>query len=304
MTVVANWQSIVMSEHIAASLMGRTGRIGHVRSMYPRLVNVILSDGELLTIQASERERTPMSLVVHWPVDAIFTAEPGLPLYLWGKPEYLRCGSCEITLTGATVFNSFANVKPCKDAARALQVLEQHFGESIRKQSVYDFLLHDDAADSGGCAMPHCYGALLQQRIRTFTKEMREGNVEDSIIAVLRLVGFGPGLTPSGDDFLQGFLFYSRAFPLLRKITGEICTKLKLMEHLDTTEISRAFWRHFLAGRVAEPLQCLAEAFNTSDWMRFSRQVERVSRIGHSSGDDYLSGVWWAMKMGEGSGCA
>ena len=133
---------------------------------------------------------------------------------------------------------------------------------------------------------------------------MQEGNLEESVNAVMKLVGFGPVLTPAGDDFLQGFFFYTRAFPSLSKISGEICTRMKLMGQLDTTEISRAFWMHFLAGRVAEPLQCLAESFNAGDWKRFSLQVERVSRIGHSSGDDYLSDVWWALKMGEGSGGA
>ena len=304
MVEAANWQSIGMSEHVAASLMGRTGRIGQVRSIYSRLVNVILSDGELLIIQASDRECTPMSLVVHWPADEIFEAEPGLPVYRQEKPESLRCGSCEISLAGAALFGSFASVKPGQDCAGALQVLEQHFAKSMPRQSVYDFLQKADTDGSGTIAMPHCYGALMQQRIRTLSKMMRDGNLEDSMNAVLKLVGLGPGLTPAGDDFLQGFLFYCRTLPFLSKITGEICTKMKWMGRLDTTEISRAFWRHFLAGRVAEPVRCLAESFNAGDWTCFSRQVERVSRIGHSSGDDYLSGVWWALKMSEGSGCA
>lgn len=302
MTELPNWQTLGMSEYIAASLKGRTGCIGQVRSVHSRLINVVMADGELLTIQGPERMRTPMSLVVHWPVEVVFEPDPGQLVYWREKSDCLLCGSYTIALTGAELFGSFAEVKPGKDSAKALQVLEGHFAKVGRNQSVYDFLQQKGAIRSGGNTWPHCYGIFLQQRVRELTEAMQEGNVEECVSAAIRLVGVGPGLTPAGDDFLQGFFFYTRTFAGLSKTTDAICTNLQVGVQLDTTEVSRAYWRHFLNGRVAEPLQWMVEAFNAEDWSRFSRQVEQVSRIGHSSGDDYLSGVWQALKMGEGSG--
>lgn len=303
MAELANRQTLGMSEYISEYLKDRTGCIGQVRSVHSGLINVVMADGEWLTIQDNERLRTPMSLVVHWPVDTVFEPEPGQLVYRQEKPDCLLCGSCKIVLTGAELFGSFAKVNLGKDGAKALQVLAGHFAKSGRSQSVYDFLQQEVTVWNGGNTLPRCYGAFLQQRVQALAEAMQEGNVEECVYAAKRLVGFGPGLTPAGDDFLQGFFFYTQACAGLRKITDAICTDLKLGVQLDTTEISRDYWRHFFDGRVAEPLQCMAEAFNAGDWAHFSQQVEKVSRIGHSSGDDYLSGVWWALKMGEGSGC-
>jgi hypothetical protein len=39
----------------------------------------------------------------------------------------------------------------------------------------------------------------------------------------------------------------------------------------------------------------LVEAFNHGDWDDFRIQVEILGGIGHSSGDDFLSGIWFAL---------
>ena len=98
--------------------------------------------------------------------------------------------------------------------------------------------------------------------------------------AVARLVGFGQGLTPAGDDFLCGFIAAGQA----RAAAGLVETSL-LAEHAlavaallhRTTDISAAMLRGALAGRFSAALAALAEACAAECGKR-GRQCDRPSR--------------------------
>ena len=287
-------QANAVSEYMAATLSGATGLIGRVRSVHSRLFNVFLQKDELLTIQAKERICTPMSLVVQWPEVIDFAPPVGEGVYRFENPDRLICGAYEISLAGATVFGNFAKVEPYAGCVAALQIIERHFALNGLQPSVYNYLQQEETACIDN--QTGCYGTLLRRKLQVLTEAMQCGDVSEGAAAALQLVGFGPGLTPAGDDFLQGLLLFAPALPGIEFLAVDICTRLKTVADLDTTEISRVLWRHFFDNRVAEPLQRLVESFNNKDWKTFSCQVEQVSRIGHSSGNDYLAGVWWALR--------
>ena len=105
-----------------------------------------------------------------------------------------------------------------------------------------------------------------------------------------RLVGLGPGLTPSGDDFWCGVMIALRALgfmDILEKVSGAV---LKLAEER-TNKISRAHLECAAGGQGAQALHETISALGAADEARWRSALRELDKIGHSSGWDSLAGV-------------
>ena len=119
------------------------------------------------------------------------------------------------------------------------------------------------------------------------------------------LVGLGPGLTPSGDDFLGGLLFavhflkiaYPGDFP------GHQEPIVDLIEWAGTQThpISHTILGDLALGHGPEPLHDVITALLTGeDLSRPTVGVARLVEIGHNSGWDILAGLLTGMLLVEG----
>ncbi len=114
-------------------------------------------------------------------------------------------------------------------------------------------------------------------------------NLEFPAIA-RRLVGLGPGLTPSGDDFWCGVMIALRAqgfMGILEKVSGDV---LKRAEER-TNKISRAHMECAAGGQGTEALHETISALGIADEARLRSALRELDKIGHSSGWDSLAGV-------------
>jgi hypothetical protein len=109
------------------------------------------------------------------------------------------------------------------------------------------------------------------------------------VAALVKLVGLGPGLTPSGDDLLGGALIALAALNLfdLRNTLWNACR-----QHLArTNEISRAHLRAAALGYGAAALHTAIHTTINGDTERVETALAAVSAIGHTSGRDGFAGV-------------
>ena len=118
--------------------------------------------------------------------------------------------------------------------------------------------------------------------------------------ALHRLLGTGPGLTPSGDDFATGFFLGMRSVSLhpgRQAFLGEL-THATLAQSCDSTDVSRACLEHAAAGRFSAPLTSLVKAIaaHTND---LPARLADVLAMGHSSGRDAAFGVLCGLAVGE-----
>ena len=108
------------------------------------------------------------------------------------------------------------------------------------------------------------------------------------------LIGLGPGLTPSGDDFLAGLMIGLRA-------TGNRSAAAALWDWLEpqaarrTSAISRAHLAAAAHGEGHETLHACVEALfgarTPSALERWNFLLSRLDAVGHCSGRDGLAGV-------------
>jgi hypothetical protein len=121
--------------------------------------------------------------------------------------------------------------------------------------------------------------------IRRLLRGLRTDNVGEIHSGARRLCGLGPGLTPSGDDFLVGVLIGSCM------AGGTVRTILDAAT--ETTRISRAYLEAAALGQANDPWHDLLWALRRGrGWEESAR---RLVRFGETSGADMMTGffAWW-----------
>jgi len=107
------------------------------------------------------------------------------------------------------------------------------------------------------------------------------GNPDDS------LIGLGPGLTPAGDDFVGGAMIALRAsgdHALADRVAGWALPLAKER----TSRISRAHLECAAQGEGHEALHDLLSTFE-------KKHLDRLARVGHTSGLDAAAGAMLAL---------
>lgn len=134
-------------------------------------------------------------------------------------------------------------------------------------------------------------------RVRHLPVLLPSGQLNYSLTEELsKLIGLGPGLTPSGDDFLAGIVMglfkagkqdeaASLAHYFHRAASGRV------------SEISLTFYRALTEGLAAEPYYHLLEAIGQGDFRELELLLKRVSLLGGTSGWDTITGIVFGISI-------
>ncbi len=112
--------------------------------------------------------------------------------------------------------------------------------------------------------------------------------------AIERLVGLGPGLTPSGDDFLGGMMIALRAaasYAAADRLAGAVMARARRA----TGRISLSHLAAAAGGEGAAALHETLAALDRMDDAALDAGLAAIDRIGHSSGWDALAGAVLAL---------
>jgi uncharacterized protein DUF2877 len=111
--------------------------------------------------------------------------------------------------------------------------------------------------------------------------------------AVQGLIGLGPGLTPSGDDFLVGALAVLDAIGERGAHAAMARAVVDVLPGL-TTPLSACFLRAAAAGHVGENLHQAISLLMTG---HVDAAVTVAGKIGHSSGWDMMAGILTTLRI-------
>lgn len=107
-------------------------------------------------------------------------------------------------------------------------------------------------------------------------------------------LGAGEGLTPSGDDFICGYLaslFFLGKFEVIKQIKNILEPQLH-----KTTRVSEEYLYYALMGRFNECVFNLNELCNKKRLgnllTEIDKEIVNIKKIGHSSGTDFLIGLY------------
>jgi hypothetical protein len=144
-------------------------------------------------------------------------------------------------------------------------------------------LLNDSPVLSGGGDRPS------KQLCRT----PASGSPEELPEPIRGLIGLGPGLTPSGDDFLVGAVALLEALGE-NDLHVSLKRALTVVPPTSTSALSRCFLQTAAAGHVGEKLHAAVSSVITGT---IDEAIAAAHAIGHSSGWDMLAGIASALRI-------
>jgi hypothetical protein len=153
------------------------------------------------------------------------------------------------------------------------------------------------AAGLGGLVDPSSLWAdRAKTQLQALCRALPAGDRTVVAEAVRNLVGLGPGLTPSGDDFLAGALAALQAMSHAQPgaaIAAELLAGAVAQSLDRTTPVSRQFLRWALHGRYGESVLELLVRPGADT-------LQRLLHVGATSGADTLLGIWTGLHLALG----
>ena len=138
---------------------------------------------------------------------------------------------------------------------------------------------------------------LARARLDAVRDALERDDLAGFAAAARRVLGLGAGLTPSGDDFVGGICFALAHAPRHAWAAGLPAVQADLLDGANhaTNVISAALLGDLIAGASYAPMHELLAALQTDDARAISAAMQRLLRLGATSGADMLAGVLLAL---------
>lgn len=135
------------------------------------------------------------------------------------------------------------------------------------------------------------YASYLEPRIRKFRAAVKTRDHENILNAVNKVAGCGPGLTPSSDDFLCGYISVmprTDEYSEIRRVIADAAAA-------KTNDISASLLKNAEKGHFSEDILELFLGFQMNDKMKIDASMKKVADFGSSSGCDFLTGMYYGI---------
>ena len=271
---------------------------GRVHSIFSKALNIKIEEDELISIVAAEKLNGPNRILLKLHEDEnFFSFEIKKEARAVGTTQKISIdnGNFLISLREAKKWSSKVEIEEKTSSSR---VRDNLLGFFLQK----DFLTKQKRNKNASpitrgkpCFLTSFENSISQElgiRIQKLITSVKERNLPKISENITRLIGFGKGLTPSGDDFLVGliaplcFLNDSRFEYLLKEIKEVVELGKKR-----TTFLSEKFLEYACQGRFPETVLDLLETIFSGDRVGVKKAARRCLDFGATSGRDTLLGV-------------
>ncbi|MBS0447789.1 MAG: DUF2877 domain-containing protein [Proteobacteria bacterium] len=270
---------------------------GRVHSVFERVINIEADDGGLYTLSCSALDDAPRSAVIDVPRLGAECAAVGDAVEARGH-RLVVGPRMTVSFASAIAWDAELDDYPAMDATLRAN------GRRLRK------LLAEAGACGGMVADPRrddrfatAVSALLRQRAEAVCDALVRGDAAEAATHACTLIGLGPGLTPSGDDFLVGLL-------AVLNVAGsplQACRAPLAAAVIDSRDATNAISHAALAeaahGRVRASIAALVGAAMRCTPPALDAAARRVLAIGATSGTDIALGIVSAFEAGLRAAC-
>lgn len=276
---------------------------GTVHSVFRQACNLWLEPGGLLTLLPCQKGNVPHGIRLDTSSHSIF-----LHALRIGQPVACRGGILRID--GPDFSVDLRPAHPWHIDLKGLQIdlgrptqaqswavawseLKKHYHQSGLSENLGAVFLSE-----GQPAMPAVSEILLQQGAYTIPSLLQATcrlQLREAMISMRSLIGLGYGLTPSGDDFLVGYMagLWCTAGANPSRIQFLTALGSELSEAATTTnQISCAYLRSAAKGHVSEAIAKLAQQLSQANQIGNVRAATQAAlQVGHTSGADGVLGL-------------
>lgn len=297
-----------LSDRTAVSSMGSQFPTSpfecRVHSVFRSALNISVTDHPILySLVTSESQNHPAAAVIHfqtrqhidftdWPIEIGSLGQfNGRSLFLTGKSN-ISIDFSQAKQNAPEMMPQFNSNDPnvllrIELAESILQTMQCHGRTGLR----YSVFWNRNAAATS-------FAGRIGEAARELSTAISDTRYNRELVdsAIRKIVGLGEGLTPSGDDFLVGYL----AALHCGKSGGwkQIAASILELELLKATNaISASFLILAASGLFSKPLFALAEAVGGSTDSDIRQSLDVLQGIGHSSGMDIAAGFLFGHRL-------
>lgn len=277
---------------------------GAVHSVFPHACNIRLEDGVLLTLLPSENSNVPLGIRVDG--TALLATLPQVKVGQMAacRGGVLRIGETDLAIDLRAASRWHIDLLALqvdlrrREAAHAWTVAwhELHTYRCWDGFSAMRLPLSAPAQAAHPSVAQTILGRLGGQTVRALLEATHECLLADAVTAMRPMIGLGPGQTPSGDDFLVGFLagLWSTAGgdPVRLRFLNAAGSWLCQAAEGRTNSISYAYLQSAARGHVSEPIATLAQQVSVAQDLDGVRAATQSAlSVGHTSGADGTLGL-------------
>lgn len=276
---------------------------GVIHSVFLQACNVSLESDALLTLVSSEKSNLSQGIRLRTPSQFTFLNQlrVGQPVACRGGILRISGSNLSVDLRTASLWH--IDLKGLRvdlhqrDTAQAWAVAWQELGKHRRGNGLSAMIEAIPAPRQNPVTSPEIKILVERavQTVRALMHATRNFQVDGAITAIRPLIGLGPGLTPSGDDFIVGYLAG------LWSTAGSDPSRLRFMSSLGawlfqaaagTNAISCTYIKSAVNGNVSEPIATLAQCVGLAKSMDSVREAARTAlQVGNTSGTDGVLGL-------------
>jgi Protein of unknown function (DUF2877) len=268
-----------------------------VQSVYRSAVNITTADG-LLTVASPEGGGLPNGILADLGPDwRAIGLSPGMVVSASDASIQVAEAGIEVQFDMASRWSPrLGSSAAAADAATARwagrTAATRTIAQARASAGGFGALLRDDVSHD-----PVGLLGVARPMMAELVVALETGDPSLAAEVAARLIGLGPGLTPSGDDVLVGIEAALHA--LARPSAGFLASAMIDVEER-TTALAATLLRHAAAGEFAERLHILLAALLGSDDETIPAAIHRAAAWGATSGSDCLLGVLIGLDIAAG----
>ena len=273
---------------------------GEIHSIFKSTVNILSEDGKFIPILINDKPMSPFSLKL----DKILDFKD-MDIQIGDKviftKNYLKVDNVTIRYDNAISWDNSIrldnNVDSLENIKLKLNIVKKHIREKGNKEGIFRLMQlipfdlyngNDNILDSSQI--------FIKERFENFVKAFINNNIKEINTLSKKIIGFGPGLTPSMDDFLSGMMIANLYVSHYLKLSIEDAYSInkQIVYNIDnkTTRVSEEMLKQSSIGETNEDIRNLMVRIIGISNNQLSDLLEKVINFGHSSGTDILCGIY------------
>lgn len=281
---------------------------GKIHSIFKSTINILSDDGKFIPIIVHDKPMSPSSIRLEEKVnfENLNVAIGDIGTF---TKDLFTSRNIKVDYSNALIWDeSIKLVSPTvslENTTKKLEEIKLFILSKGNKNGIFKFLkyISKEFADLGTSYklddkdINDKAELFIRDRFINFIEAFKNHDITNINTLAKKIIGFGPGLTPSMDDFLSGMmvanLYISYAVGL--DIEKAYNINFKIVESIEnkTTLVSEEMLKQSSKGQANEDIRDLMLAI-TSNLKEKDLEdlMERVIDFGHSSGTDILCGIY------------
>lgn len=307
----------MQSNYISLDLLEKldSGEVieGYVSSVYNTLFTVLGSEGELIYFLNNKKYMSPMSVVLEdFGSFKDFNLTQDTKVLINKTNILIDSHKIEIELTGAKSWNPKMELLGLFTDENIIEKNLLITEESVYKHGKYEGFaplifsigeyIEELKSLSSFKVHNNLYSSFIFAKIIDFIHDLLNNEGRDSSKLASEFLGFGPGLTPSSDDFLCGFMsalthlseYYDLDLEKIVRFNSQLLGDVEL----DKSEISHDLLTHYSKGKSQKMIKNLINGMlYEKDEEAMIKLVRESISFGDISGTDMVCGVYIGIRL-------